>query len=310
MHYSIFLTTFACLLILSTSQHEPPRRKAKKHNQEIRQRSDGVPDPVDVRKLVEPFLNLDKFTIGLNDPPPAAKEQPAAAAVEPECQPCVAQSKVKAAIHSFWNDDLRQAHACTCHLLLNKKDPASSGMAQALAYSLSAAKSSVLAGYYTKRVEAPPSDAPATSSWEVLGPLGAGKLEVDADPAFSAADRRASLDHAKFILAMASTATVSSDLMRDGRAGWRTVAVKSSGEVRTCGAPHSHTDIVVHSPQVDLHFSVSWNELAQGVSSTAVFEFQGWARATTYVRATGSYIVTCSGETQSADHQLSLSPAE
>eukprot|EP01034_Spumella_vulgaris_P025248 gene25248-31681_t len=64
--------------------------------------------------------------------------------------------------------------------------------------------------------------------------------------------------------------------MIHGQTGWRNVQAKKTGEV-------------------DVHFSVSWNELVQALSSTAVYEFQGWARATTYVRTVGSYIINCQG---------------
>ena len=48
--------------------------------------------------------------------------------------------------------------------------------------------------------------------------------------------------------------------------------------------------------QVDLHFPVAWNELAQAMGTAAVYEFQAWARATTYAKVSGSYIISCQGE--------------
>ena len=43
---------------------------------------------------------------------------------------------------------------------------------------------------------------------------------------------------------------------------------------------------------------MQWNELAQGVSSSSVYEFQAWARAVTYVKTTGSYVVSCIGKSR------------
>lgn len=46
---------------------------------------------------------------------------------------------------------------------------------------------------------------------------------------------------------------------------------------------------------MDIHFGTAWNDLVQGVSSSAVYEFQGWARSVTYARANGVYSITCAG---------------
>lgn len=40
---------------------------------------------------------------------------------------------------------------------------------------------------------------------------------------------------------------------------------------------------------------IKWNEAIQGLSTLAAYEFQGWARTTTYIHTPGSYIVTCLG---------------
>lgn len=47
--------------------------------------------------------------------------------------------------------------------------------------------------------------------------------------------------------------------------------------------------------KMDVHFGAAWNDLMQGVSSSAVYEFQGWARSVTYARVNGVYSITCAG---------------
>ena len=47
---------------------------------------------------------------------------------------------------------------------------------------------------------------------------------------------------------------------------------------------------------LDVQFStVGWNEMVNSLSTTAVLEFQGWVRSTTYAATQGVYIVSCQG---------------
>jgi hypothetical protein len=60
-------------------------------------------------------------------------------------------------------------------------------------------------------------------------------------------------------------------------------------------------DVWTPDYQADVRFpSVQWNELVQGLSSMAVYEFQGWARAATFVKTPGAYVISCAG-TKSID---------
>ena len=42
--------------------------------------------------------------------------------------------------------------------------------------------------------------------------------------------------------------------------------------------------------------SVNWNELVQSLSTMAVYEFQAWARSVTFVKTTGPYVISCTGQ--------------
>lgn len=41
--------------------------------------------------------------------------------------------------------------------------------------------------------------------------------------------------------------------------------------------------------------NVAWNELVNGLSTTAVMEFQAWVRSNSYVSVAGTYLVSCQG---------------
>eukprot|EP01033_Poteriospumella_lacustris_P012179 gene12179-8712_t len=75
---------------------------------------------------------------------------------------------------------------------------------------------------------------------------------------------------------MDDNSTVFTELAPEARVSWRKYSAKANG-------------------QVDLHYNLPWNEIAQGLSSTSVYEWQGWARATTFVATSGSYLIDCLG---------------
>ena len=80
------------------------------------------------------------------------------------------------------------------------------------------------------------------------------------------------------LLILPTEAKVYSELVPGGYISWRRVAAKEPGGV------------------VDVRFSeVNWNELTQGTANTAVSEFQGWARATTYAYRNGVFELHCQG---------------
>ena len=148
----------------------------------------------------------------------------------------------------------------------------------------------------TRQFTAPRQAAPAYPSvWDILGPLPAGKLEVDADPTFdshiapgsgggsggsggSGGTTPSSFDAALHVLTIPHNTQVFSELAPAGVTSWRSVRSRE---------PHG---------QVDVRFSdVNWNEISQGVSTAAAYEFQGWARAYTYVNKDGIYSLHCQG---------------
>lgn len=125
-------------------------------------------------------------------------------------------------------------------------------------------------------------------SWEVLGPIPVGKLEMDADPAFdttatdsmpSDVGNKSPWDVGQHVLGLSSTAYVSSEHSPDGHVQWKAML-----------ATNSRRGLVV-----DAKFSINWNSLVQGLSTMAVQEMQGWARTTTYIHLAGVYDIHCTG---------------
>ena len=148
-----------------------------------------------------------------------------------------------------------------------------------------------------------PADAASSiiPSWEVLGPLPVGKLEVDADPSFGAHTRQrqqytytdpdwigdegswslksSPLDPIRHIMTLPYNVSVYSELMSQASVQWRTYYASADPPAGS----------------IELRFGASWSDLARGVSSSAALEFQGWARTTTYAHVAGSYGLFCQG---------------
>lgn len=197
--------------------------------------------------------------------------------ISSSCPVCpVKRNLIKHAIHSYWNHDLWHAYACACRYLITKPDD---GFAESIIYAIYQSKYSKIK--FTDRKILPPKIHPSMiKTWEVMGPINVGKLEMDADPTFidQGATKKPPLDPCVHILRMPSNASVSSDLVEGGQVKWK-----------------EHTVSINSNQDVETKFSVPWNELVQGLGNMAAYEFQGWARAVTYIKTAGSYVVTCRG---------------
>jgi hypothetical protein len=175
---------------------------------------------------------------------------------------------------SFWRGSYIDAYLCATQMVNMKLD---NGLTSAILYFLTQTKYSP--SINAPKVRAPAVMAPSLSSWDILGPFPVSKLEVDGDPTF---DNHETMDNffdpIVAVLGMNSTSSkYFSELASGGQVKWSTANAKLSND------------------QVDVKFPVSWNELGQALSDTAVFEFQGWARATTYAHISGQYLVQCVG---------------
>lgn len=198
--------------------------------------------------------------------------------ISSSCPVCpVKRNLIKHAIHSYWNHDLWHAYACACRYLITKPDD---GFAESIIYAIYQSKYSKIK--FSDRKILPPKIHPSMiKTWEVMGPINVGKLEVDADPTFMnpGLTKKPPLDPCVHILRIPFNASISSDLVEGGRVKWKEYAISTDNS----------------NQEVETKFSVPWNELVQGLGNMAAYEFQGWARAVTYIKTAGSYVVTCRG---------------
>lgn len=190
-------------------------------------------------------------------------------------------SHVKQAFNYFWREMYQDSFACACQALLLQPE---NTMAQALLHAINKDPKADIV--MPVSITSPPTKDPAPLDlWQVLGPFPVGKLEVDADPAFDAHDRLAhdnatfhdhphrSLDPAVHILT--HTGHAWSELLVNGVVSWKTVRT-AQGIAK-------------------VQFSAQWQDLAASLQTPTVYEFQAWARAETYVRESGVYMLSCQG---------------
>lgn len=178
------------------------------------------------------------------------------------------------AVFHYWSGEMKLASACACHAL---KKNFQDQLARAILISL---RSSPM----IEKEDLPDQTLPLLNpqryalSWEILGPINVGKLELDGDPTFDSMEFRKKFhgDLGRYLLAMRKNVTVGSDLVPQGEIHWQKATMQQNG-------------------QVDVHFPISWNDLVQGLSTLAVYELQGWARATHYIAKSGVYLIDCQG---------------
>ena len=173
------------------------------------------------------------------------------------------------------------AYGCSCNGLKLKEDDK---ILKSISYDVAKNYLSVI----DNDISMPNSDFGSLRSWEILGPLPAGKLEIDGDPTFSMISKHSNnyefvnmstgkklLNVGLHILALPNNVTVYSELIQSGKVTWRKQSVAKN--------------------IVEIRFPVSWNELVQGISTLGAYEFQGWARTMTYVTFKSPYLLQCPG---------------
>lgn len=199
------------------------------------------------------------------------------------CPKCHATENVlNYVLDMYWSENYISAYSCACYLYKSNKE---NGILQSILHSLSRMtelrdkqdNNNEIEYTITIHYDAPTIDPPQViTRWDIIGPFPVGKLEIDGDPLFTAFSNHHDHDIGSYILTLPRNMTYYSELIQDNILSWHTINTPSSG-------------------LVDVRFPVHWNELAQGLSSMAVLEFQGWAKAITYIKLDGSYIISCKG---------------
>ena len=206
-----------------------------------------------------------------------------------DCLPCPRSENDNVnelAIMYYWKaqeysseDFFTLAYGCACSGLKLKEDDK---ILQSIAYDITKNYITVINSDFSM----PNSEFGPLRSWEILGPLPIGKLEVDGDPTFSTFSKndydfanksteKLLLNVGLNILSLPNNITVYSELIQSGKVTWRKQTVAKN--------------------IIEIRFPVAWNELVQGVSTLGAYEFQGWARTITYVTTKSSYLIQCPG---------------
>lgn len=184
----------------------------------------------------------------------------------------------------FWRGDYNQALACACQQL--KSSPSDEQSRSILASLYHHPEAKRIRSLYS--IPAPSSMSKNNNkkdnnnnnhilikNWEILGPINVGKLELDADSTFPV--HGLASDVAAYILSMPSNLTIHSELVTEGKTSWKKFTPANPGQL----------DISFHQ--------LPWNNIAQGLSTAAAYEYQGWIRATGIVKSSGQYAVDCQG---------------
>lgn len=294
-----FSLLLIALLLLNSLQHvrlQDAHRK-KKYNQEVKQRAasagpskavdpssseDSPPAAEGIDGALKPIEKVEsdnkKFASDDED-----EDEVLSGSSCPLCSIGKGASKAtyyKVALQKFWQGSYEDSFACLCqYMAVARKSNSIEDLAKALMFTLRNVKDLSIPKSISSTISLPTADVKSIlKHWEVLGPINVGKMELDGDTTFHIHRGRFfdGLDPASYILSLSENQTVYSDLWTEGLISWKKFTSKANGHV-------------------DIHFNAAWNEVAQSLSSTAVYEFQGWARAVTYVKAAGSYIIECQG---------------
>ena len=279
----VWLLALLTLLACDAQPREPPEKKRR-----VKAATSSRIDEVQQRK--DHSNNNIVQEVHVNAAAAATAETPdtfAVPVVEEKftCPKClVTENVLSYVLDMYWSENYISAYGCACYLYKSNKE---NGILQSILHSLSKMTElrnkndvnydSGIEYAVTAQFDVPTVDPPQIlTRWDIIGPFPVGKLEVDGDPLFTAFNDHDERDIGSYILTLPRNITFYSELIQDSVLNWYTTNAPSSG-------------------LVDVRFPVHWNELAQGLSSMAVLEFQGWAKSISYVKLDGSYIVSCKG---------------
>jgi hypothetical protein len=279
MKIAVSVLIFLCLFVWNyTVEGQSP----KKHKQELKRKSNDVNVKTRKENKKEDFfaefekpskiLNEEKFAkVEINAKDGIGMVEVSNDSGCPKCPVNSQQSKF--ALQNFWLQRIDTAFACACQALAAG---ASDDLLKALLVSLKSQQQHIKHFPATFPVPTLSDSKPVLRDWEIFGPFPVGKMEIDGDPTFQSLKFHEFPDFASYLLAMSPNTVRYSELMTEGKVVWKRQQANMNG-------------------QVDVHFQAQWNELGQGLSNTAVYEYQGWARTTAYVKVAGTYVLDCQG---------------
>jgi hypothetical protein len=205
-----------------------------------------------------------------------------------ECPPSSSKNNEFRVLADYWRGNWRDCFSNACNILYQskRKDPVVRAVLNILTNEDASLNNLPKAHFARSEM---PSQRPVIipRAWEILGPLPVGKLEVDGDPSFDRYLTRTLLSHStdvgemdstEYLLGLDPATSIHSEMVSGGTISWSVARGNKANGLVTVQFP-----------------GMQWNEVAQGTSSFAAFEFQGWARTTTHVAEDGQYSIHCPG---------------
>ena len=176
------ITVLLVLWLCATSQ-QLPRTKKRKHGQKMANLMDSNVDSSTLENKVEiDDTNRLLSTRSYQTFDTVATTSAGLIGSDQQCPICAdsnPSTMMKRSLESFWNNNLHLSYACACTYLLRNGDN------NILRSVISSIASSKFGYIISKKTDPPSADPPSVlHTWDVLGPINIGKLEVDAGRKF------------------------------------------------------------------------------------------------------------------------------
>lgn len=209
-------------------------QRKKKHNQEVRYRPETITDQNAGGKVDGNTNNRNGDIDIVQQKTTLDSPLEESNTLEDSCPSCIGVDRkgahLQTAIKHFWKKSFDLADDCLCHFVKSKQeDP----VGKALSLSLDTAPN-----YFRKRskggITLSKSDFRSlVKTWDILGPINVGKLELDGDPTFVSFNMAESKlkGIAEYIMAMDDNSTIYTDLTIDAKISWKKYNSKSNGQV-------------------------------------------------------------------------------
>lgn len=226
-----FFVCVLCVWFHTVVGSDAERRK--KHKQEVRRRPEidvESPDAFGDKRSFSANIDINGFPEDISKDS-TTSAQKSSEEIGDSCLSCQGVDRkggfTATALKLFWQKDYAGAESCLCHLFKSKQDD---NLGKALVVTL---KSTPGFRSKIKSQTIPKSDMRSfIRTWDILGPINVGKLELDGDPTFSDSNRLVfHQDPVTYLLSLPDNHTVTTEIMSEARASWKKYTTKPNGQV-------------------------------------------------------------------------------
>lgn len=233
MNLLIFFAIFVFCVSFYTVVGSDSERK-KKHKQEVRRRREIDVESQDTfgdKRTFSANIDVNGFPEDINKESVSSAQKSSDYDDSDSCLSCPGVDRkgsfTATALKLFWQKDYMGAESCLCHFFKSKQDD---NLGKALAVTL---KSTPGFRSRIKSQTIPKSDMRSfIRTWDILGPINVGKLELDGDPTFSEINRLAfHQDPVTYLLSLPDNHTVTTEIMSEAKASWKKYTTKPNGQV-------------------------------------------------------------------------------